>query len=78
MFYFFFVKNFQPTVGTGALNPKKLVLLRNTDCVNYFVIASVSLKIGISLRFGLKSRSFGKGDDRHLTISRKFDATRYE
>ncbi|XP_023330843.1 uncharacterized protein LOC111703196 isoform X2 [Eurytemora carolleeae] len=25
-------------------------------------------------RFGLKSKSYGKGDDRHLTLSRKFDA----
>ena len=27
----------------------------------------------IARRFGLKSKSFGKGDDRHLTISKKFD-----
>eukprot|EP00092_Neocalanus_flemingeri_P025462 GFUD01027609.1.p1 GENE.GFUD01027609.1~~GFUD01027609.1.p1 ORF type:complete len:115 (-),score=38.36 GFUD01027609.1:22-366(-) len=27
----------------------------------------------VARRFGLKSKSFGKGDDRHLTISKKFD-----
>jgi len=27
----------------------------------------------LARRYGLKSKSFGKGDDRHLTISKKFD-----
>ena len=30
----------------------------------------------IARRFGLKSKSFGKGDNRHLTISRKLDPRR--
>lgn len=28
----------------------------------------------VARRLGLKSKSFGKGEDRHLTISRKFNA----
>ena len=28
----------------------------------------------VARRMGLKSKSFGKGDDRHLTISKKFNA----
>ena len=28
----------------------------------------------ISRRLGLKSKSYGKGEDRYITISRKFDA----
>merc|ERR1711872_29755 len=27
----------------------------------------------VARRFDLKSKSFGKGDDRHMTLSRKFD-----
>ena len=30
----------------------------------------------VTRRFGLKSKSFGKGEDRHLTMSRKFDGLR--
>ena len=39
-------------------------------------LSNVMLKLEVYPRFGLKSKSFGKGDDRHLTISKKFDPMR--